>query len=126
MKRLVKSLLITLTIFTFNPIVVVASTETGTRILCADEADCRSKWQRAEKWVRKHSYWPMQTVSETVIATQRQRARNYSRLYYRITKEKQNGQTIIQFHAGCLPSVSCSPEPSQAFVEFKRFVMGSQ
>jgi len=94
----------------------------GADIACKDAQDCRLKWQRAEKWVRENSHWPIASATDTKIETERQRGRGYSNLYYRITKEKQDGQTVIQFYANCLPSVSCNPDPEQAQESFSRYV----
>lgn len=91
---------------------------------CDGEDDCRIKWQRAEQWVRDHSKWPIQKVTETVIETERQRFRNYASLYYRITKERTpDGQTLIRFDSGCLPSVHCNPDPAAARAAFISHVM---
>ena len=81
-------------------------------------------WQRAEEWVRSHSEWPGKTVSDTLLETDKQRFRNYSRLYCRIIREKQDGDTMIRLEAGCLPSVHCNSDPNEAREAFNRFVRG--
>lgn len=91
-------------------------------VLCTEESDCQAKWQRAEKWVRDNSQWPVKAASDTVIETEKQRHRNYASLYYKITKESQGGQTVIRFQAGCLPSVKCSPDVESAREAFNRFI----
>lgn len=60
----------------------------------------------------------MKTVTETMIETEKQRFHNYSHLYYRITGETRDGQTVIRFDAGCLPSVHCVPDPDAARAAF--------
>lgn len=91
-------------------------------VLCMGDEDCQMKWQRAEKWVRDNSRWPIKTASDTIIETEKQRFRNYSSLYYKITKEQHDGTTVIVFQAGCLPSVQCSPDVESAREAFNRFV----
>lgn len=108
------------------PIVVGADTASNPAVICTSDADCRDKWQRAEEWVRSHSEWPVKTVTDTLIETEKQRFRNYSRLYYRITREKQDRDTTIRFEAGCLPSVHCNPDPKEARADFNRFISGEQ
>ncbi|BCO31284.1 hypothetical protein TspCOW1_13870 [Thiohalobacter sp. COW1] len=124
MKAFAMSGIIGLTMLAPAPMVFAADAPVSAGVNCAGEADCRVKWQRAEQWVRSHSEWPIKTATETLIETQRQRFRNYSRLYYRITREKQEGNTEIRFDAGCLPSVHCNPDPEAARAEFNRFVRG--
>lgn len=76
--------------------------------------------------MRSHSEWPVKTVSDILIETEKQRFRNYSRLYYRITREEQDGNTVIRFDAGCLPSVHCNSDPNEAREAFNRFVRGGE
>lgn len=109
-----------------NPMVAGADTTSNSGVTCTNDADCRSKWLRAEQWVRTHSHWPVKTITETLIETERQRFRNYSRLYYRITRETRDGQTVIRFDAGCQPSVHCDPDPSEAREAFNHFVRVDQ
>lgn len=104
------------------PLVVGAVTASNPAVTCTNDADCRDKWQRAKEWVRSHSEWPIKTANETLIETEKQRFRNYSSLYYKITRGQQDGKTVIRFEAGCLPSVRCNPEPSKAREDFNRFV----
>lgn len=115
-----------LTILIAAPLVLAEDTATSTGVICTGEEDCRVKWQRAEEWVRSHSEWPVKTVTDTLIETEKQRFRNYSRLYYRITREKQDRDTTIRFEAGCLPSVHCNPDPKEARADFNRFISGEQ
>lgn len=105
-----------------NPMVAGADATSNYVVTCANDADCRNKWQRAEQWVRTHSHWPVKTVTETLIETEKQRFRDHSRLYYRITREARDGQAVIRFEAGCLPSVHCAPDPAEARETFIRFV----
>lgn len=126
MKTFTISGIIGLTMLTAGPLVLAADAATSTGVICTGEEDCRVKWQRAEEWVRSHSEWPVKTVSATLIETEKQRSRNYSSLYYRITKEKQDGNTVIRFDAGCLPSVHCDPDSKEARAEFNRFISGDQ
>lgn len=126
MKTFTISGIIGLTMLTAGPLVLAADTETSSGVICTGEEDCRVKWQRAEKWVRSHSEWPVKTVTDTLIETGKQRFRNYSRIYYRITREKQDGTTVIRFDAGCLPSVHCNPDPKEARADFNRFISRDQ
>jgi len=109
-----------------SPVVAAADSASNSAVTCSNDADCHSKWLRAELWVRTHSHWPMKTVTEMLIETERQRFRNYSHLYYRITRETPDEQTVIWFEAGCLPSVHCDPDPVVARAAFKHFVRGDQ
>lgn len=109
-----------------SPMVAAADSASNSAVTCINDADCHSKWLRAEQWVRTHSHWPVKTVTETLIETERQHFRNYSRLYYRITRETRDEQTVIRFEAGCLPSVHCAPDPAKAREAFSRFVRADQ
>lgn len=106
----------------YNPMAFGADTASNSAVTCTNDADCNNKWQRAEQWVRTHSHWPLKTVTETLIETEKQRFRGRSRLYYQITREARGGQAVIRFEAGCLPSVHCAPDPAEAREAFIRFV----
>ena len=108
-----------------NPMMAAAkSADAG--VPCSSQEDCNKKWQRAEQWVRQNSVWEIRTVSEDLIETRRQSGSGYSNLYYRITKEKQDGQAKIQFSAGCLPSVYCNPNPDKAREAFNQYIQTGQ
>lgn len=102
-----------------------SSVNTVVDLPCTGETDCQAKWQRAEQWVRSNSQWPLKTVSDTVIETEKQRFRNYSSPYYRVIKEARSDQTVIRFEAGCLPSVQCSPDIGSVQKAFTGFVGGA-
>lgn len=104
---------------------VDASVNTVVDLPCTGETDCQAKWQRAEQWVRRNSQWPVKTVSDTVIETEKQRFRHYSSPYYRIIKEPRGEQTVIRFEASCLPSVQCSPDIGSVQKAFTGFVGGA-
>jgi hypothetical protein len=92
-------------------------------VSCISEADCAEKWQRADQWVRQHSYWPIKRSDNEVIETERARSRWYSRTHYRVVKEAMSATTAgIRLEAGCEPSVYCSPNPEQARADFARFL----
>lgn len=102
-----------------------SSVNTVVDMPCTGETDCQAKWQRAEQWVRSNSQWPLQTVSDTVIETEKQRSRNYSSPYYRVIKEARGDQMVIRFEASCLPSVQCSPDIGSVQKAFTGFVGGA-
>lgn len=102
-----------------------SSVSTVVDMPCTGEMDCQAKWQRAEQWVRSNSQWPLKTVSDTVIETEKQRFRNYSSPYYRVIKEARGDHTVIRFEAGCLPSVQCSPDIGSVQKAFTGFVGGA-
>lgn len=102
-----------------------SSVNTVVDMPCTGETDCQAKWQRAEQWVRSNSQWPLETVSDTVIETEKQRFRNYSSPYYRVIKEARGDQTVIRFEASCLPSVQCSPDIGSVQKAFTGFVGGA-
>jgi hypothetical protein len=91
-------------------------------VACASVTDCVEKWQRAEAWLREHSYWPIRTRSEIVIETERPRSRWYSRTHYRVTRTPDNGGAVIRMQASCQPSVYCTPDPEAARTAFYRFL----
>lgn len=102
-----------------------SSVHTVVDLPCTGEPDCQTKWQRAEQWVRSNSQWPLKTVSDTVIETEKQRFRNYSSPYYRVIKEARGDQTVLRFEASCLPSVQCSPDIGSVQKTFTDFVSGA-
>lgn len=89
---------------------------------CASAADCAEKWQRAEAWLREHSYWPIRTHTDRVIATERPRSRWYSRTHYRVTRTPSDGGAVIRMQAGCQPSVYCTPDPEAAQADFYQYL----
>ncbi len=125
MKLFTKLNVIIIALFTSMPMAVGAK-PSANDVQCVGQQDCDLKWQRAERWVGQNSVWPIKTTSETVIETQRQRGSGYANLYYRITRETQDGNTVIQFHAGCLPSVFCKPNPEKAREAFVQFLQADK
>lgn len=95
-------------------------------VVCASEADCAEKWQRAEAWLRDHSYWPIRTRSETVIETERPRSRQYARTHYRVTRSPADGGAVIRMHASCQPSAHCAPSPEAARISFYRYLVAEE
>lgn len=91
-------------------------------VACASATDCAEKWQRAEAWLREHSYWPIRTRSEVVIETERPRSRWYSRTHYRVTHTPDDGGAVIRMQASCQPSVYCTPDPEAARTAFYRYL----
>lgn len=92
-------------------------------VSCISEADCAEKWQRADQWIRQHSYWPINRSDHIVIETERPRSRWYSRTRYRVVKETTSGTTaVIRMEASCRPSVYCNPNTGQARAAFVRFL----
>jgi hypothetical protein len=91
-------------------------------VACASATDCAEKWQRAEAWLRGHSYWPIRTRSEVVIETERPRSRWYSRTHYRVTRTPDDGGAVIRMQASCQPSVYCAPDPEAARTAFYRYL----
>ena len=92
-------------------------------VRCTSETDCIQKWQRANEWVRRHSYWPIRRSDDEVIETERASYRWYSRTYYRVVKEAtSNNMAEIRMEASCLPSVYCSPNPEQARAAFVQYL----
>lgn len=89
---------------------------------CASTTDCAEKWQRAEAWLRKHSYWPIRTRTAQVIETERPRSRGYSRTHYRVTHTPAEGGALIRMWASCPPSVHCAPDPEAARAAFYRYL----
>lgn len=89
---------------------------------CTSETDCAEKWQRAEAWLREHSYWPIQTRTNAVIETEQPRSRWYSRTHYRITRTPSDGGALIRMQASCRPSVYCVPDPVLARAAFYRYL----
>lgn len=91
-------------------------------VACTSETDCAEKWQRAEAWLREHSYWPIQTRTEQVIETERPRSRWYSRTHYRVTRTPSDGGAVIRMQGSCQPSVYCAPDPEAARAAFYRYL----
>ena len=90
---------------------------------CISEADCAQKWQRADEWIRRHSYWPIKRSDNEVIESERPRSRWYSRTRYRVIKEATSDTTAqIRMEASCQPSVYCSPNTEWARAAFVRFL----
>ena len=109
-----------------------ATTESGSdssmsstaSVACVSETDCIQKWQRADEWVRRHSYWPVKRSDSEVIETEQARSRQYSRTYFRVVKETtSNNMAEIRMEAGCLPSVYCSPNTEQARAAFVQYLL---
>jgi hypothetical protein len=100
-----------------------SSSSNTVSVSCLSEADCAEKWQRADQWIREHSYWPVKRSDHEVIETDRPRSRWYSRTRYRVVKDATSGTTAeIRMEASCQPSVYCSPNTEQARTAFVRFL----
>ena len=101
-----------------------ATSLTGTTsVACISETDCAQKWQRADEWIRKHSYWPMKRSDDAVIETERPRFRMYNRTRYRVLKETtSNTMAEIRIEASCQLSVYCSPNTEQARAAFVQYL----
>ena len=100
-----------------------ASISSPASVVCTSETDCIQKWQRANEWVRRHSYWPIKRSDNEVVETERAHSRLYSRTYYRVVKEgKSDASAVIRFEASCLPSVHCNPSTAKAGAAFVRYL----
>ena len=92
-------------------------------VSCISEKDCAEKWQRADQWIRQHSYWPIKRSDHEVIETDRPRSSGYSRTRYRVVKETTSGTTAeIRMEATCLPSLHCSPNTEQSRAAFVQYL----
>lgn len=94
-------------------------------VTCSVGGDCNEKWRRAEQWVRMHSYWPIDILTDEVIETERPRFRNFSQPRYRIVRKQSPesaGQAYISMEASCLPSVHCAVDTNVVRDDFMRFV----
>lgn len=113
-----------------------SSVDTGTKqrsadlqsstVTCDSRAECDALWKRAESWVRKHSYWPIRMRTDTVIETDRPRARRYWRTHYRVTRTPTNDGAVIRLQARCERSIYCAPDPQAAQLAFHRYLVSGQ
>jgi hypothetical protein len=102
-----------------NPDVMQVATAPLT---CADKAQCDLWWQRAEGWVRNHSKYEVQTVTDTLIQTSGPGG-GRRLLAYEITKAvNSDGTATIGFAAHCDSSLGCRPDPWTAGAAFKQYV----
>jgi hypothetical protein len=100
-----------------------ASLSGSASVTCTAETDCIQKWQRANEWVHRHSYWPIKRSDDAVIETERARSRWYSRTHYRVIKETtSNNMAEIRMEASCQPSAYCSPNTEQARAAFVQYL----
>lgn len=102
-----------------NPDVMQVATAPLT---CTDKAQCDLWWQRAEGWVRSHSKYEVQTVTDTLIQTSGPGG-GRRLLAYEITKAANgDGTATIGFAAHCDSSLGCRPDPWTAGAAFKQYV----
>jgi hypothetical protein len=91
-------------------------------LTCGDKPECDTWWQRAQDWVRGHSKYEVQTVTDTLIQTAGPGGGKRA-LAYEITKTKNgDGTTTIGFAAHCDSSLGCKPDPWAAGAAFKQYV----
>jgi hypothetical protein len=79
-------------------------------------------WQRAQAWVANNSEYRLQTVTDTIIETYGPLAVRRG-LAFRITRvpDDKEGARIYVLPA-CSNAFGCSPTPTDAIIDFKRFV----
>ncbi|MEM5316316.1 hypothetical protein [Paraburkholderia sp. JHI869] len=91
-------------------------------LTCSNKAECDLWWQRAEGWVRSHSKYEVQTVTDTLIQTSGPGG-GRRLLAYEITKSANpDGTATIGFAAHCDSSLGCKPNPWSAGAAFKQYV----
>jgi len=102
-----------------NPDVMQVATAPLT---CSDKAQCDLWWQRAQDWVRGHSKYEVQTVTDTLIQTSGPGG-GKRLLAFEITKAaNSDGTATIGFAAHCDSSLGCKPDPWTAGAAFKQYV----
>ena len=106
-----------------TPIAVEPPAVSAEPVLCVDRSQCDVYWQRAQAWVANNSYYRLQTVTDTIIETERPTV-GRTGLAYRVTRvpDTKDGARIFVL-ASCSNAFGCSPEPSVAVAAFKRFVI---
>ncbi|HKT95566.1 MAG TPA: hypothetical protein VJS30_03385 [Paraburkholderia sp.] len=91
-------------------------------LTCSDKPQCDIWWQRAQDWVRAHSKYEVQTVTDTLIQTTGPGGGRRA-LAYEITQARNSdGTTTIGFAAHCDSSLGCKPDPWAAGAAFKQYV----
>ncbi|CAB3780976.1 hypothetical protein LMG28688_01155 [Paraburkholderia caffeinitolerans] len=91
-------------------------------LTCSDKPQCDIWWQRAQDWVRDHSKYEVQTVTDTLIQTAGPGGGKRA-LAYEITRtHNSDGTTTIGFAAHCDSSLGCKPDPWAAGAAFKQYV----
>ncbi|NIE66520.1 hypothetical protein [Burkholderia sp. Ax-1719] len=91
-------------------------------LTCSDKPQCDIWWQRAQDWVRGHSMYEVQTVTDSLIQTAGPGGGKRA-LAYEITKTSNgDGTTTIGFAAHCDSSIGCKPDPWAAGAAFKQYV----
>ncbi len=102
-----------------NPDVMQTATAPLT---CSDKTQCDLWWQRAQDWVRSHSTYEVQTVTDSLIQTTGPGGGKRA-LAYEITRApNKDGTATIGFAAHCDSSLGCKPDPWQAGADFKQYV----
>lgn len=91
-------------------------------LTCSDKPQCDIWWQRAQDWVRGHSKYEVQTVTDTLIQTAGPGGGKRA-LAYEITRtHNSDSTTTIGFAAHCDSSLGCKPDPWAAGAAFKQYV----
>jgi len=91
-------------------------------LICAHADECARWWARAQQWVSRHSEYPVQTASDSLIVTTGPEGGS-GKLAYQITRTANaDGSETIGFAAHCDSMTGCRPDPWQAAAEFKQFV----
>lgn len=93
-------------------------------LICRGAEQCQRYWGRAQAWLAQHSKWSIQTVSETVIATQTPREHSTD-LGYQVFKESSgDGAWRIWIKPACANIYGCSSHYLTEVGAFKRYVRG--
>lgn len=102
-----------------NPDVMQVATAPLT---CSSANECNAWWQRAQQWVKTHSKYELETVTDTLIQTSGPGGGKRA-LAYQITKTaNSDGTATIGFAAHCDSSLGCKPDPWAAGAAFKQYV----
>jgi len=93
-------------------------------VTCRAGKDCDEKWSRAVQWVKVHSAYKFQTMSDNLIQTYGPFDSD-PRSAFSITKVAQgNDIYIIDFSANCDNWIGCIPPVINLKADFVNFVMG--
>jgi hypothetical protein len=94
-------------------------------LICIDNAECNTYWQRAQVWVSMHSGYKIQTVSDAVIQTYGPFGHKVELAYSVSRLPRGDGSAQILIKPSCDNMFGCNPNIYEAVVSFKGFVRGN-
>jgi hypothetical protein len=92
---------------------------------CADQAQCVLYWTRAREWIAQNSKRPVTSVTEWMLETASPGHFDASLTFHLTRWPGPQDSGEIRFEAYCSTLIPCSPGKSEAYEDFKRYIIAA-